>query len=408
MTNERSPRILILGGGYGGLECALQLQKNLPAGKADITLVNKHDYHYQTTLLHKVAIGTLGSRKARIFYRKILDLNKINFIKDKVVSLHPDENKVVCCRHTFEYDYLVVGLGFKAETFSIPGAKENSYQLSSLNASIELARIIENKFKDYVITQNELDLHTIVCGAGLTSIEFAAELATQLDDLCTICGIDRNLPKITCIGRENVILPMFSAKTSERAMRKLESLGVTLLTGTEVVACNPDGVRVRYLATGEEADILGSTTIWGAGVSGPQIIQDSQFENRRGRVVVDEYLRTKQYPNVFMVGDSGIASDQQGEIPPTAQLANQMGAYVARYLANTVQGKPVKKPFHFNHKGTVCSLGHTDGVAEVYHRPIQGEFAAFIKNLIENKWLMKVGGLGLVLKKGQFRYRTSN
>ena len=81
------PRILILGGGYGALKTALGLQRRLPQGKAHITMISKHDYHYQTTLLHKVAVGTLSARKARIYYRKILDPQKITFIKDKVLEV---------------------------------------------------------------------------------------------------------------------------------------------------------------------------------------------------------------------------------------------------------------------------------------------------------------------------------
>ena len=102
-------KILIIGGGYGGLKVALGLQKKLKA-KADITLISKHDYHYQTTLLHKVAIGTLSSRKARIYYRKILNPKKIRFIKDKIIEICPRENKVIGNGGEYFYDYLVIGL----------------------------------------------------------------------------------------------------------------------------------------------------------------------------------------------------------------------------------------------------------------------------------------------------------
>ena len=98
-----SPKILIIGGGYGGLKAALGLQRKLKA-PADITLISKHDYHYQTTLLHKVAIGTLSSRKARIFYRKILDPKKIRFVKDKIIQLCPQDNKVIGNGGSYEYD----------------------------------------------------------------------------------------------------------------------------------------------------------------------------------------------------------------------------------------------------------------------------------------------------------------
>lgn len=408
IADKQIPKILILGGGYGGLECALKLQKSLPLGKAEIVMVNKHDYHYQTTLLHKVAIGTLSERKARIFYRKILNPHHITFIKDKVLTIDPEKKQVKCCRHCLSYDYLVVGLGFKPETFGVVGVEEHAYKLSSLNAALELAKDIEDKFKDYEITLDKNNLKFIICGTGLTSIEFAAELATQFKDLCTICGIDRSLPQVTCIGRSSHILPMFSEKTIKRAMEKLDALGVNVINDAEIIACDEKGVLVRHKQSGFEEHISANSVIWGAGVSGSQIVQQSVFPNKNGRVLLDEYLRVPGYSDVFMVGDCGVASGPSGSIPPSAQLSSQMGAYVAGYLKNIVMGNANNKGFKFINRGTVCSLGHTDGVAQVYNHSLKGEVAAFIKNTIENRWLFNIGGIKMVFKKGQLRHRTSN
>lgn len=115
-----TPKVLIIGGGYGGLKAALGLQRKLKT-PADITLISKHDYHYQTTLLHKVAIGTLSSRKARIFYRKILDPKKIRFIKDKILEICPEENKVIGNGGAYKYDYLIIALGFRPDHLGIKG-----------------------------------------------------------------------------------------------------------------------------------------------------------------------------------------------------------------------------------------------------------------------------------------------
>lgn len=402
------PKILILGGGYGGLMCAMRLQKSLKNNEAQITLISKHDYHYQTTLLHKVAIGTLSARKARIYYRKILDPKKITFIKDKVLDINPESKLVKCRRGEFSYDYLVIALGFKPETFGITGVDKYAYKLSSLNAALKLTKNIENKFKDYSITKNDNDLSIIVCGTGFTSIEFAAELATQLDDLCQICGIDRSIPKVTCIGRSEEILPIFSKSLALKAKKKLENIGVNLVKNAEVIECKEDGVVVMDKTTKTTREIKGNTILWGAGVRGNDIIEKTSFKNNKGRIAVDSTMRCKEFSNVFVVGDSAFYKNKDVIHAPTAQLSAQMGEYAGKELINLVRNKPSKKEFKFIHRGTICSIGHTDGVGVVYGQNLKGEFAAFMKNTIENRWLLKLGGLKMVYRKGQFRFRTSN
>lgn len=402
---QERKRILIIGGGYGGLKAVLGLQRKYK-GTADITLISKHDYHYQTTLLHKVAIGTLSARKARIYYRKVLDLNKVHFIKDKIKQLCPKENKVIGNGGEYFYDILVVALGFKPNNFGIKGVEKYAYTLSSLNSALKLDKNIENKFKEFVHTKNPKDLQTIVCGTGFTGIEFAAELATQLQELCLICGIDQRIPKVTCIGRSQHILPVFSDSLAKIAESKLKNLGVEILSSADIQEIKEGEVIIKR--EGETQSIYGNTIIWSAGVKGSEIVEQSEIPNKNGRIAVNAQLQCKEFENIYVVGDCAIATDKDAIHAPTAQLAAQMGDYVAELLCAKLENKSFDKVFKFNHRGTVCSIGHTDGVGIVYHKNVKGEIAAFMKNTIENKWLYSIGGLNMVFKKGQFRYRTSN
>lgn len=399
------PKILILGGGYGGLRTAITLQQRLK-DEADVTLISKHDYHYQTTLLHKVAIGTLSARKARIYIRKILDLEKVHFIKDKILSFEPDKKRVIGNGGAYEYDYLVIGLGFRPDDFGIKGVKEYAYKLSSLNAALRLDKLIEYRFKEYCHTKNDNDLSTIVCGTGFTGIEFAAELASRLDELCLISGISRKVPQVICIGRSDRILPMFSQKASALAQKKLEALGVKVICNGEVQECLEDGVVIKH--NGELKHIKGNNILWSAGVKGNDSLEESCFKTKKGRIEVDEYLRCPQYSNVYVVGDCALYAFRDAIHAPTAQLSAQMGDYVGKSLLKILHNKVQNDVFRFKHRGTVCSIGHTDGVGIVYKKSISGELAAFLKNFIENKWLFGIGGIKLVFKNGQFRYRTSN
>lgn len=399
------PNILILGGGYGGFKIATYLQKYLQVDKANVTLISKHDYHYQTTLLHKVAVGTYSARKARIFFRKILDSNKVSFIKDTILRINPESKQVFGERGCYSYDYLVIALGFVPNTFGIKGVDEFCYKLETLNSAIRLRNNIESKFKDF--DSEPLDLRFVVCGSGFTGIEFAAELGTQIDELCKICGIDKSLVKIICVSRGEQILPMFNAGDSKLAKHKMLKLGIEFIQG-DVIECKSDGVIIKN-KLGVLEDIKANNIIWCAGVKGSGVISNSTyFEHKDSRILVDEFLRVPKYPNIFVVGDSAICMKRDILNAPTAQLANQMGEYVGKNLVNILNDKSLSKPFVFKHKGTVCSIGHTDGVGVVFHISISGEIAAFLKNFIENKWIFSIGGIANVLKKGQFRFRSSN
>lgn len=398
-------KILILGGGYGGLKCAITLQKHFAKlrGNTQITLISKHDYHYQSTLLHKVAIGTYSARKARIYFRKILDLHKICFVKDTILRI--EKEKVIGSYDEYDFDFLVIALGFKPNSFNIKGVDEFAFKLHSVNTAIKIRAQIEQKFKDFKFRANENDLHFNICGSGFTGVEFASELANQSNELCDICGIPHNLVRINIISKTPKVLPMFSKKLRNIAEFKLKKLGINLIVG-EVVEVQKDGAIIKC---GEcVSKINANTTIWCAGVKGNEVIGESIFQSNNNRIKVNDFLQIPQSEHIFVIGDCALATQRDIIHAPTAQLANQMGEYVAIKLIDLSRNRAINTPFAFNHRGTVCSIGHTDGVGFVLRMNVNGELAAFFKNIIENKWILSIGGLKNVLKKGQFRFRSSS
>ena len=401
-------KILILGGGYGGLKCAITLQNHFASlrGKAQITLISKHDYHYQSTLLHKVAIGTYSARKARIYFRKILDSRKIAFIKDTIKRVERD--KAIGKYDSYSFDFAVIALGFKANTFGIKGVSEFAFKLHSANAALKIRAQIEKNFKDFKLKNDANDLRFNICGSGFTGVEFAAELANQSKELADICGISRDLVQVNIISKAPKVLPMFSDKLRDIAESKLKKLGVNLIVG-EVIEVQKNAVIIKSADSRQSnAKIRANTTIWCAGVRGNEVISASAFQSRNDRIKVNEFLQIPSNERVFVIGDCALAVERDIIHAPTAQLANQMGEFVALRLIDLLNGKALKKPFKFHHKGTVCSIGHTDGVGFVFGVSVWGEIAAFFKNMIENKWILSIGGLKNVLKKGQFRFRSSS
>lgn len=396
-------KILILGGGYGGLKCAIVLQKYFAKLDAKITLISKHDYHYQSTLLHKVAIGTYSERKARIYFRNILNPQKIHFIKDTIKRI--ERQKVIGHYDEYDFDFLVIALGFKPNLFHIKGVEKYAMQLFSVNSALKITAQIEQKFKDFKFKKDANDLCFNICGSGFTGVEFAGELANQSKELAKICGIPQEHIKINIISKSPKVLPMFSDKLRNIAESKLKKLGVNIICG-EVIECKNNAVVIKN--NDKKSEIYANTIIWCAGVKGNEVIENSEFESKNSRICVNEFLQIPSNDNIFVIGDCAIATQRDIIHAPTAQLANQMGEFVAQALIQLANKKPLKKPFRFRYKGTVCSIGHTDGVGFVLKMNVWGEMAAFFKNIIENKWILSIGGIKNVIKKGQFRFRSSS
>src|SRR5699024_5785039 len=129
MKVKNNPHIVVLGAGYGGIMTTVKLQKILGAEDAAITLVNKNNYHYQTTWLHENAAGTLHHDQTRIPLKDIVNMNRVNFIEDTVITIKPEAKTVKLENGCLDYDILVIGLGFEAATFGIPGLEENAFMI---------------------------------------------------------------------------------------------------------------------------------------------------------------------------------------------------------------------------------------------------------------------------------------
>ncbi|QDP40968.1 NAD(P)/FAD-dependent oxidoreductase [Radiobacillus deserti] len=399
------PKIVILGAGFGGITTAVKLQKKLSRNDAHITLVNKHDYHYQTTWLHENAAGTLHHDRTRIPVKDIVDTNKIDFVQDTVVEIKPDEKKVVLKNGELDYDYLVVGLGFEAATFGIPGIMENAFTINSINSARLIKQHIEYNFAMY---NNEKEkrperLNIIIGGGGFTGIEFAGEIANRVPELCKEYDIDPKDVRMIVLEGAPTILPGFDPQLIEYAMNSLEARGVEFKTGALLKECRVDGIT--YEKDEKQEDIPALTTIWAAGVRANSLIETSGLEHNRGKVPVQPDLRAPSHPDVFVVGDCAlIMNEETGRpYPPTAQIAMQEAETIAHNLSALVHGKENLESFEFINRGSVASLGDSDAIGVIFgDKKIFGWTASFMKKMIDNRALFKIGGLGLVLKKGKF------
>ncbi|GMK42585.1 NADH dehydrogenase-like protein YumB [Paenibacillus sp. CCS19] len=396
------PKIVILGAGYGGVLTALRLQKQLNYNEADVTLVNKHDYHYITTHLHMPAAGTDNPENARVSISKLIDEFKIDFVKSTVVQIRPQDKKVILEDGTLSYDYLVIGLGGEPETFGIPGLLEHAMNIRSINSVRLIREHIEYQFARFKREPHRTDYLTFVIGgAGFTGIEFVGELADRIPELCKEFDVDPNLVKIYNVEAGPSALPGFDPELVEYAMNVLTKKGVTFKIGTAIKSCSQDGVVVQKGEDPQE-EIRSQTVIWSGGVRGNRLIEEAGFETMRGRVKVDEQLRVPGSDHVYVVGDNSLMFNPEGRpYPPTAQIAMQQGVVCAHNLVASIRNQPLKK-FVFSNKGTVASLGKGEAVGIAFGKKYKGRVAAWLKKLIDIRYLFIIGGLPLVFRKGKF------
>ncbi|WNS74801.1 NAD(P)/FAD-dependent oxidoreductase [Bacillus sp. DTU_2020_1000418_1_SI_GHA_SEK_038] len=401
----RKQKIVILGAGYGGLMTATRLQKAIGVNEADIVLVNKNDYHYETTWLHEASAGTLHHDRVRYDIKTVIDQNKVDFIIDTAVEVKTEEKKVILANGEIDYDYLVVALGGESETFGIKGLKEYAFSIVNVNSARQIREHIEYQFATYNTEAEKKDerLTIVVGGAGFTGIEFLGELGNRLPELCSEYDVNFQKVKVICVEAAPMVLPGFDPELVEYAVAHLEKKGVEFRIGTAIKECTPEGI---FVSKGEDEleEIKAGTVIWAAGVRGNSLIEKSGFEAMRGRVKVQPDLRAPGHENVFIIGDCSLIINEEinRPYPPTAQIAMQQGEVCARNITALIRNKTELESFKPDIKGTVCSLGEDDAIGVAFGKKMFGAKASFMKKMVDNRALYMIGGPSLVMKKGKF------
>ncbi|MBU8880762.1 NAD(P)/FAD-dependent oxidoreductase [Bacillus sp. FJAT-29790] len=401
----RKPKIVILGAGYGGLMTATRLQKAAGVNEADIVLVNKNEYHYETTWLHEASAGTLHHDRVRYDIKDVIDRNKVDFIQDIAVEIKADEKKVILENGEVDYDYLVVSLGGESETFGIKGLKEYAFAIANVNAARQIREHIEYQFAIYntEIEKKDERLTIVVGGAGFTGIEFLGELGNRIPELCREYDVDFQKVKVICVEAAPMVLPGFDPELVNYAVAHLEKKGVEFRIGTAIKEATPDGIIVGK-GDEEVEEIKAGTVVWAAGVRGNAIIEKSGLEAMRGRVKVQPDLRAPGHDNIFIIGDCSLIINEEinRPYPPTAQIAMQQGEVCARNLVALIRNKTELETFTPDIKGTVCSLGEDDAIGVAFGKKMYGSKASFMKKMVDNRALYMIGGPSLVMKKGKF------
>lgn len=390
----KTPKIVILGAGYGGLVSSRQLEKKLKHGEAEVTIINKHDYHYISTQLHKTGAGTAADEKIALHIPDLLQTNKVQFKKGTIAHVDVNNKNIVLeSGEKVDFDYLLISLGFDVDTFGIPGVEENAFKIRSFRSTKAIYNHILRQFAAYKEDHDPSRLTFAVAGAGFTGIEMIGELIEAIPKLCKTYDIPVSETRIINIEASNTVLPGFDQEAIEFTTDYVIKHGVELMTSTKIVQCSSTSIS---LDNGEE--LPSRTLIWSGGVRGNRLLEKFDLPLVKGRIPVDSFLRVEGMTNVFCIGDAAcFKKDDNTYLPPTAQVAIQQAELCAPNILACLREETLK-PFEYHHKGTVASIGTKVAVGKVFGLKISGIFAAFMKEVIEARYLFVLGGPPLILK----------
>src|SRR5699024_5741300 len=295
------PKIVVLGAGYAGMMTTKRLTQKLEPEEADIVLVNKHNYHYQTTWLHEVAAGTINPNQARIMISDVINPNRVRLIYDEVIKVNKEEKRVELANSEISYDYLVISLGFETNTFGIKGMEEKAFFINDIDTCRYIYDHIEYQFAKYnnETESDEESLHILVGGGGFTGIEFVGELVEKVPKLCKKYDIDRNKVRIINVEAAPTILPGFDKDLVAYAKQSLESRGVEFRENAKIQECTANG----FIVGEDREEIRAGTVVWTGGVTGNSVLDNSGFELTKGKVTVNGDLRAPGEEDIFILGD---------------------------------------------------------------------------------------------------------
>lgn len=400
------PQIVILGAGYSGLMTATKLQKILHRNEADITLVNINDYHYQTSWLHETAAGTLKPERTIIPIRDVINQEKINLVIDEVVMIKEKEKIVKLKNRELSYDILVIGLGFEAEAITNPNLNDHIFPIGNLNNARVLREHLEYNFAKYANEEkkNQARLNIVIAGGGFTGVGYAGELVDRIPDLSKEYGVDRTQVRVILVECESTILPGFHNEFINYAMNSLESRGVEFVTDAEIIETKED--RVIYEKLGKRIELPTKTVVWAGGVRGNSLLEESGIPTNNGKVEVENDLRVPDNEAIYVVGDcANIRNPETGRLyPANAEIAIASAETAAENIKAQINGEALI-PFQLNNKTVIASLGTSDGVAvSLNGRNSFGWKANLMKKICLNRYLLRLGGIHLLLKKGRFNF----
>jgi NADH dehydrogenase len=370
MTKARnrngSPRVVVVGGGFAGLNAVKALAKLKPPVK--VTLLEQHNYHLFQPLLYQLATGLVQPADiahpvrgiVRRYRRASVRMATVAGVDFDAKDVLTDEGR------RFPYDYLILAAGATTNTFGIPGVEEHSFPLKTMPDALRLRAHLLRQFELAENDPAEIDegaLTVVVVGGGPTGVEMAGALHELFKHVLVhdFPDLDINQARVVLLEAMDHLLAPFHPSSRQHALETLNRRGVEVRLNSAMERATPDEVVLK-----DGTEIPTRTLIWGAGVRAHPLADVLGLEQTRGgRILVGEDLSVPGRPEVFVVGDlAGAADGKGGLLPQVAQPAIQQARHAARNIERTLKGEP-RTPFEYKDKGTMATIGRNAAVTEL-------------------------------------------
>ncbi|EGR0212708.1 NAD(P)/FAD-dependent oxidoreductase [Vibrio parahaemolyticus] len=415
-------RIIVVGGGAGGLELATKLGRTLGRkNRAQITLVDRKASHLWKPLLHEVATGSLDEGVDALSYRAHAKNHSFDFqmgsLQDidrerKVIilsELKDEHGELLMPSRELEYDLLVMAIGSTSNDFNTPGVRENCIFLDSPEQAHRFRTEMNNEFLKLHAKNGNGTVDIAIVGAGATGVELSAELHNAVKELRTygFGDLDSSKLNVNLIEAGERILPALPPRISSAAHQELVKLGVNVRTATMVTKAEKDG-----LTTKDGEKIPAQIMVWAAGIKAPDFIKDiaGLETNRINQLVVKGTLQTTRDDDIFVIGDLAQCTQPDGSfVPPRAQAAHQMASQAFSNIVAKLNGRELKNYVYKDH-GSLVSLSRFSTVGSLMGNltkgsmMVEGRIARVVYISLYRMHLMAVHGVfktGLMMLVGR-------
>lgn len=367
LADSGKPRVIIIGGGFAGLELAKAL-RDFPG---ETVLFDRYNHHTFQPLLYQVASSGLESSSIIFPFRKrFATQNDFYFRLGEVISVHPNDNCIETSIGSVKYDYLVIANGATTNYYGMTDVEENSLPMKSIIDAIKLRNKIIRNFETALLTDDQEMMRSlmnfVIVGGGPTGVELAGALSELKSHVFPrdYKELDINKMEIHLVESGDRLLGGMSPIASQKALEYLQKMGVHVHLNKAVKSYNG---HEALLSTGDR--LVSKTMVWAAGVKGqPLPGLNSEVIGRGGRTKVDEFNRVKGYENIFAIGDAAIMEGGDPQFPNGHPMmsppAMQQGQLLATNIIRSREKKSMK-PFRYNDKGSMATVGRNKAVVDL-------------------------------------------
>lgn len=411
---DNSHRVVILGGGFGGLSAAQALKR----APVQVTLIDRRNFHLFQPLLYQVATGSLSPGEIAAPLRSVLrKQTNAEVLLGEAADIDPLNNSLsLRDGGRFEYDSLIVSTGSQASYYGNDSWRTVAPSLKTVEEATAIRQRILLAFEcaERAATEQEARawLTFVIVGAGATGMELAGALAEIANETLKhdFRRINPTEAQILLMEYGPRVLTAFPEDLSAKGEQLVSRLGVKVLKGVKVTDVDAEGVTFERGSATEK--LKAKTVLWAGGVTANEFgrtlaTRTRSQADRLGRIPVTPQLTIPNFPNIFVVGDLALANDEYGKpLPGVAQVAMQGGAYAAKMIRARVEKKPEPAAFHYFNKGDLAVIGRAAAVANIFGMHLSGLLAWLVWLFVHLMYIVQFQSRVLVFVQWGFQYLT--